>query len=253
MSKIYLQIDGKSGRLYEYSKDQKEGFEEYTNTAGSVSFRKYYNRGAYGTLLNVGVRDSKLGQQISTVLKLKNDYIYLQMHLYDTKGNVENRYAESFIRFLGNLKKGTAYRLFPYCIEDAIEASNGKTYNSYGVSVALADLSGEEPTTEDKVEAALIYSKDKTGDNIIPSLVFEKKLGKNRPTAISIATKNEFLLSVLESAVDGHLKYEANSNFDNQSESSAPKEEDKAVSSTANTQKQPATTSASNAPDDLPF
>ena len=40
MSKIYLTASY-DGQIFEYSRDQKEGFVKHTNTAGKESYRKY--------------------------------------------------------------------------------------------------------------------------------------------------------------------------------------------------------------------
>jgi hypothetical protein len=43
-----FQVDYKTGDLYEYSKLEKEGFVESTNSVGTVSYRRVLNRGLYG-------------------------------------------------------------------------------------------------------------------------------------------------------------------------------------------------------------
>lgn len=204
MSKIYLQVEGKTGRVYEYSKTAKEGFEEHTSSNSNVSYRKYYNKGVFGTLLNVGVRESKIGEQLIVSLKNGNDFVNLQFALYDQNGNIENRYAESLIRFLPVLKKGEGYRFYPY----AIEPEGDEKYPRYGVSV-VSSANPENEEVGEKVEPYLTYSKEPSKDTDIPKAKWKMVAGKNKMIADD---KNEFLYNHLKSAVDGHLAYEGSSN-----------------------------------------
>jgi hypothetical protein len=53
---IYLQVDYKTGDLYEYSKLERRSFVESTNSVGTVSYRRVLNRGLYGKYNNVSIR-----------------------------------------------------------------------------------------------------------------------------------------------------------------------------------------------------
>lgn len=209
MSKHYLSIDFKSSQLFEYSKEAKEGFEPQEGRSG---YRRFLNEGITGELLNVGVRDSKIGQQINVALKDENgDYNYIQIGLYDQKGNVDGSFGESLIRYLPHLKKGETYRFYPYNLTAETQKSNdesqgkevrSKYYDQRGISVKL--------NGDTKVDTISYNKRGEKDSNKIPNLEWKEVLGKNKPTAVSLEAKNEFLLSIVSNAVDGHLKYEGN-------------------------------------------
>lgn len=201
---VYLQLEGATGRIFEYSKEEKEGFDKHESTKGNVSYRKYYTKGLFGELLNVGIREFSIGPQITLALKKGDDIQVLQMPLYSQDGNIDNRYAESLIRFLPNMKKGESYRLYPY----AMDIKDSK-YKRYGVSVHLSP-DPENETKGEKVVPYLNYSKNPKEDTDIPNLEWAMKAGKNRPTGASQDIKDEFLFQHLQNAVEGHLKYEGN-------------------------------------------
>lgn len=209
----YLQLEGKTGRIYEYSKTEKEGFEKYESSKGNVSFRRYLNTGLYGVLQNVSVRDSKIGKQIEVAVKNDGDFHKLQLPLYSQSGDIENRYAESLIRFLPNLKKGQGYRFYPYAIDQ-----EDSDYKMYGVSV----IESPNPEAEEKgakIEPHLTYSKEPSKDTDIPNLEWKEIAGKKKPSAVSLEKKNEFLYEYLTKATDGHLAYDGQTQSSNQSQS----------------------------------
>ena len=240
----YLQTDFKSSQFVEYSKESKEDF---VSEEGRKGYRKYYNEGVTGTLLNAGVRDSKIGQQLVITLLVEGDYVNLQVPLYDQKGNVDNNFAESVIKFLPNLKKQNDYRFYPYNISAEVQEKGDKEagkevrakyYDSRGISVKRVTEEGLV-----KVEAAYMYNKKGEKDPTrVPSLEWKKdRTGKNKPSAVSLEAKNEFLLSKLMDAVDGHLAYESN----NSTSSQQPNQEYKVPEPVAQTE--------SEVSDDLPF
>lgn len=195
MSK-YLNIQFNDGRVYEKSNEPKDGYEEFISTKGNKSYRKYYPKGIFGTLTAIEKRDSPIGEQIQLTLKDKTgEYLNVQMGLYDANGNIDNRFAESFIRTLPNIKVGENYRIFPY----VIEASEQSKYGASGVSVVKADIENETANKEDKVETAFRYLKrdEEATENDVPKLVFKEQRGKNRPTAASMEEKTNFLYDVL--------------------------------------------------------
>ena len=203
----YLNVEFGTGRIYERSTEKKEGYEEFTSSKGNTSYRKYYPKGLYGTLTAIEKRDSPIGEQIQLTLKDKSgEYNNLQFGLYDANGNVDNRFAESLIRTLPNVKINTDYRIFPY----VIEKSETSKYGSSGVSIVRADLEAETANKEDKVPVAYRYlTKDEiAGPNDVPKLVFKEQRGKNRPTATSMEEKTNFLYDVLMRFVTPSTKKE---------------------------------------------
>jgi hypothetical protein len=152
----YLQVDYKTGDLYEYSKLEKEGFVTNTNSAGTISFRRVLNRGLYGTYEGVSIRDSNFGKELSIALKIKGgSKAYINLPLFDQKKNIAS-YAESLIRVLGSLSVGLNYRVYPYSILE-----EGKKYSKVGISVKAADL--EEETVVDDKLPLLTYAFTKEG------------------------------------------------------------------------------------------
>ena len=107
---IYNQLDFKTSRLYEYSKTEKEGFDEHVNTVGTKSYRRYQNSGVTGTLANVSVKESKIGDQLNVTLRDEDgNYLQNQFSLYDQNGFVDNNFCEDIISKLRNMKKGEVY------------------------------------------------------------------------------------------------------------------------------------------------
>lgn len=214
MGKIYLQLDYSNSEMYEYSKTEKEGFEPHTSSTGNVTYRKHYPKGVFGELLNVGIRESDYGDKLQVSLRHNGDYVHMQFGLYDQKGNIDNRYAESLIRFIPSLAKGVAYRFFPYAIsaedqkkqdEERGNEVRSKYYPMYGVSVKTADLDSEQAIA--KVEPALNYSGE--GDNVIPKVTWSmNRAKKNIQDPVELAAKNDYLLDKLMEAAEGHLAYE---------------------------------------------
>ena len=92
MNKVYLQLEFSTGKIFEYSKEAKEGYEEYTSTKGKVSYRKYH-RGVTGELDSVSIRDTQFGQEISVSLKQEGTVVYLTFGLMDQKGFVDKKDA----------------------------------------------------------------------------------------------------------------------------------------------------------------
>jgi hypothetical protein len=103
----------------------------------------------------------------------------------------------------------------------------------------------------DKVEPFLEYSKEPKGEKQIPNLEWKEIAGKNKPTAVSLEAKDEFLYNYLKSAVDGHLKYEGGASSNSTTTTnSAPKTEN-SNSNTGNTSEE--VMNEADEYDDLPF
>lgn len=188
MTKNYLQLEFGSGLFFEYSKDEKQGYDKHTSTKGNVSYRKYYKEGITGILESASIYEGKFGNQISLNIKSGDDVYYVPVDIADQKGNVDT-YAESLIKFLPNLSKGDSITLRAYNF-----TPEGEKYAKIGVSITK---DGE------KVKPALTNAyTNKEGvavEGDIPALVWKKDaLGKNKPSAVSLEAKNEFLLEALK-------------------------------------------------------
>lgn len=198
MNKNYLQLEFGSGLFFEYSKEEKQGYEKHTSTKGNVSYRKYYKNGVTGALESVSIYEGRFGNQISMVLKQGEDIYYVPVDIADQKGNVDT-YAESLIRFLPQLNKGEEMTVRGYNF-----IPEGGQYSKIGISISVG---GEKikPTMTNAY-----YKDGKLVEGDIPALVWKKDvLGKNKPTAVSLEAKNDYLLGVLKEQTE-RLKWEPN-------------------------------------------
>lgn len=193
---VYLQINYSDGKLFEYSKDQKEGFEKHESSTGKISFRRYLMKGLYGTFKGVERRDSNFGDQLSVTMVDENGVTnYLSIPLFDGQKGIST-YAEGLIANLKGMKQGETYRIYSYAIEN-----EGKKYVSRGISVKHADLS--TLTVSDSVEKYTNSYTDKEGNEVvgdIPKVIWKEKLGTNVPDKDN---KNEFLYNALMQFIGG--------------------------------------------------
>lgn len=192
MTKNYLQLEFGSGLFFDYSKEEKQGYEKHVSTKGNTSYRKYYKDGVSGILESVSIYEGRFGNQISMNIKNGDDIYYVPVDIADQKGNVDT-YAESLIKFLPQLEKGMNVSIKGYNF-----TPEGDKYAKIGISVSV---DGE------KLKANMTnayYNKEGelvSGD--IPPLVWKKDaLGKNKPSAVSQEAKNDYLLSVLKEQTD---------------------------------------------------
>lgn len=194
MANIYLQIDFKTGNIFQFSKNIQEGYESHINTKGVESWRKIYKKGLYAKLESISVRDSDFGKEISLATKLGNgDNAYLNFPLFDQRKNIAS-YAESLIALLPSLKIGESYRFFPY----NIKGDNDK-YANIGVSIVLADLANESVKEGVDKLARLTYSyTSKDGVAVvgdIPAVVWEEDYTGAK--TMNQTAKNKFLYDTL--------------------------------------------------------
>lgn len=193
MANVYLQVDFKTGNIFQYSKTIQEGYDSHINTKGTESWRKIYKRGLYAKLESVSIRDSDFGKEISVATKLGNgDNAFLNFPLFDERKNIAS-YAESFISVLPALKVGESYRFFPYNIKE----DNDK-YAKIGFSVKLADLANETVLEGVDKLPKLSYSYIKDGVPVvgdIPAIVWEEDYTGAK--TMNKTAKNKFLYDVL--------------------------------------------------------
>jgi hypothetical protein len=176
MSTTFLRLEASTGTFYEHSKEPKEGFERFEATNPQtgqivVSFRKYHKDGMFGRLTGMHLKENKFNDR--TVLTLcislvdgENRY-QAEIPYEDAKGNISS-FAESFITYMPGMEKDTAYRVFPYVIEDKEKADkSGKPRKTYGVSVKYARLSDRAVDDENKVPKLQYSSLDKETGEVI--------------------------------------------------------------------------------------
>lgn len=192
MATKYLQINYTDGNIFQFSKTEQEGYVSHTNTKGTVSYRKIYNKGLYGTLKGVSLRDSDFGKEISIqVLDKAGDTNYLNLPLFDAKKNLAS-YAESFITVLPQLKMGNPYRFYAYNIQE-----EGQKYSKVGISVAHANLESETADKENKIQK-LTYTYTKEGKEVkgdVPAVLWEEDFDGSR--TMNAKAKNKFLYDTL--------------------------------------------------------
>ena len=239
MNKNYLQLEFSTGLFFKYSKNEEQGYEKHISTKGNTSYRKYYKEGITGVLESVSIYEGSFGNQISLNIKNGNDVYYVPVDIADQKGNVDT-YAESLIKFLPQLEKGMNIAVRGYNF-----TPEGDKYAKIGISVSVdgQKLKANMSNAYFNKEGVLV-----PGD--IPAVAWKKDaLGKNKPTAVSLEAKNDFLLEVLKRETE-RLKWVQGENS-----SAPPTETPKNAVPTATPAQafEPATNVNSTPMDKLPF
>ena len=240
MATKYVQVDYSSGNIFQFSKTEQEGYEPHTNTKGTVSYRKIYNKGLYGTLKGVTIRESDFGKEISiAVVDNAGDNVYLNLPLFDAKKNLAS-YAESFITVLPQLKLGNPYRFYAYNIKE-----EGQKYSKVGISVAHANIEAEIADKENKIPK-LSYTYTKDGKEVkgdVPATLWEEDYTGAR--TMNAAAKNKYLYDILMANVGESTQPDATAKV------GAPRP--KTATKTAAEAFEPVGKINKDEPDDLPF
>jgi hypothetical protein len=202
MANRYLQIEFKSGNLFEYSKDQKEGFEEHKNSKGNLSYRKYHKSGIYGIYKGTTIRDTDFGKEVSVhMVDSDNVNNFINFPLFDQSKNIA-AYAESLITVLPAMQQDYVYRILPYSME-----KEGSKYKSYGISVKHADMI-EKTVREDYPLERLSYTYTKKDGEVvqgdIPAVVWKDHFDGSRLK--DQFDKNKYLHEVLTKYASDSVK-----------------------------------------------
>jgi hypothetical protein len=214
---IYNQLDFKTSRLYEYSKTEKEGFEEHVNTVGTKSYRKYQNSGVTGTLANVSVKESKIGDQLNITLRDEDgNYLQNQFSLYDQNGFVDNNFCEGIISKLRNMKKGEIYTIYTWILSPEDQRSYDEDTQGREVRAKYYDRRGVSiKCNGQRVDNYIKFETDDRpfveGGNVSPKIQWvdnKAKPGKKKKSAASSERRSDFFIMELMNAVDGHLAYD---------------------------------------------
>ena len=199
MKKVYLQVEFMTGKMFEYSKEEKEGFDKYVSTTGKESYRKYY-KGVTGELESVSIRDTKIGQEIGLALKAEDTTYYMSISLMDQKGFVDSTYAEDLICKLPKLTKGNTYSVNPFRF-----IPEGDKYDKTGVSIKQGEFKIEKAFTNSYIGKDGVKVE---GD--IPAVVWKKDpTGKNKPSAASKEVRSDRFLEILTEQAE-RLKWTSN-------------------------------------------
>ena len=197
----YLQLEFSTGQLFEYAKNEKDGFEKHVNTKNVTSYRKYYKDGVFGKLKGISVRPSDFGEQLSVFFEAKDgDKFYINLPLMDQKGNIAN-YATGVIAYMPYLIENEDYRFFPF----AIPREDDPTKKNYGVSIKWADLESEDYDNTNLIQKlGQSYFDRKTGNLVekeIPAGIWSKNFKKE--DVLDSTAKNEFLWATLQAHLIG--------------------------------------------------
>ena len=124
----YLNINGKTGELYEKSSTPKDGFVKhpYIDVATGdekVNYHKYYKDNLEGELVDARYIPSDYGDRISFTLRDGEENYIIQMPFEDG-GKFQNigDFAYDFIRKCPNLENGKTYKISPYVYTPTPEA-----------------------------------------------------------------------------------------------------------------------------------
>lgn len=142
MGYINLKISGKNGKMYESSKDKKDGYVEvkYGEENSKTTYHKYYDN-IEGEFSGFGMSEMKSDKANITMLNVKikgQDDIYtISVPLKTTYGGINDQ-AKALISSFNNAKANHSYSVTCYIKKNE---SNGKTYENQVVYVnSLTEL-----------------------------------------------------------------------------------------------------------------
>lgn len=234
MASKYLQVAYSEGKFFEYSKTQKEGFNEHKNKEGiQKGFRKYYDS-IEGTLESFRVEANQYltgnPEELRISFKEANgDYIIVTIMLLDIKKDYST-FAESFLVHLPNMEKGIVYTISPYNFEN----ENGKKI------AGLSFKNGE--TKVPRLIQGAVYKDGTVKEGDIPAV----KWTTNKRTETAEADSEEKFFYLKDVLTKGLEKFAYVKNESSIPQTPAPSP----TPAEAKTAKQPVTISES---DDLPF
>lgn len=173
MASIYLGIDYATGKLYEYSKAMKPGFEQVVGTK-STTYRRYQDS-VVGVLQNVSIYDNPnlmkdkglVVQELRISFKTGDDYNNISVVL-ENQDKSYSRFAESIITHLPNLVKGATYEFTPYSFND----DNGNKV----VGVSIKNENGEKVV---KLKQKFAKKDGTITEGDIPPVLWKEQRGKN--------------------------------------------------------------------------
>lgn len=203
--KIYLELDEREGRLFEFSKESKEGFSKHTYSTGKESYRKNHDKGLVGKLKFISEFENDFGKGkfkvcVITVEDVNGDQVSMKLPILTSKGGL-NEYFEQLATYLPNLEIGETYRIFPYSMETTYKAKDGtdKPTTNRGFSISTYDMENDEKLI--KVERAHTYGEE--GD--IPKIVWNevKDMGVVKNVKDDKDRRN-FLYDSFKSVVDSN-------------------------------------------------
>ena len=161
----YLQVNFKDGRLYQYSANKSEGFEEHFNKEGvQKGYRRYFSF-ITGELLSIRERENSMmnnRKELNVAFKVDDDVYVVVFNVFNQKKSFET-FVESFITQTPFLNKGETYTLKCYNFK------NEEGYQIIGTTLTKGGVDGE------KVERLAQRFKKKTG--LLQRGLFQKYIG----------------------------------------------------------------------------
>lgn len=190
---IYLSVEFSTGNLFQYSKEEKHGFEKHVNKNNKVTYRKYWKEGVYGVYRGTSVRKTDFGKDVSIhMIDANGDNVFINFPLLDQNKDIA-AYAESFITILPAMQLNYVYRVFPYAMK-----REKSEYKNYGVSVRHADMHART-VREDHLLERLSYSYEKENGEEVVGDIPKIKWVKNYDNSMKkdCTERNTYLFNVL--------------------------------------------------------
>lgn len=186
------------GTLFEYSKEPKEGYREFINSAGTKSYRKYYNKGVDGVLKEISLRTNQNlhnREELSFTLESEGDTYYINFPVMSNQGDAVDDFVEAIVRALPSLEKGKIYNINNWRMNKG-DVINGEEVKYTNQGVTFKDSNGV------KIEPTLSYVTDNNPKGNIPRVSWKETAGKMRPSAADKERKLEYLYDVLKQQVE---------------------------------------------------
>lgn len=217
----YLQIDNASKRLYIYSKEPREGFVEYTNSKGNVSYRQYVNN-VSGKIVRAYLVDGNYGQVFNLTLEDNGQRYVIQFPVTDS----------AFYALARSIKNIDVTKEVKFSLYES--KSNDKSYQAVLITYP------NEKDSEGK-EVKVAWGEE------LPKAVYNEKLKKWIFDALQIEALTRAEDFIKENGLDSYQNN--NSNEETSEKEEAPKkEETKPVA-----KKETAPIVEEESEDDLPF
>lgn len=194
------------GTIFQYSKEPKEGFEEFKNTKGKISYRKYFKYGVDGIFSGLKKENNQFlngAEELKLTLKEGEDtYNILAFTVLNQDGNQLDDFTESIVTKLANMELGVEYNINNWYMKKG-DTVNGEIvkYSNKGVTVKEG---------ENKIKSSVTYEyiKNRGSDaethvpGDVPMLQWTIIAGKNRPTAASKEAQLVFLYELMDKQIN---------------------------------------------------
>ncbi len=202
--KNYLQVNY-DGSIFQYSKEDKEGFIKHENSKGKVSYRKYFNKGVDGTLTGISKENNQYlnnAEEVRLTLQNGDNENILTFTVLNQDGNSMDDYTEALTLLLPKMNKGETYNINNWYMK------KGETVNGEVVKYSNKGVTAKQNGEKIKSNLTFEYIKGRDTDaeehvkGDVPMLHWADVAGKNRPTAASKETRLIYLYNVLKEQID---------------------------------------------------